>query len=239
MGFLVVIPAAGDGLRLGAEIPKAFVKLKGTRYSKEILQRTVELFHSIEECSAIVVAAPERYLNQCRDLLTTFRKVQVIVGGATRQASVSLGLQSLSDKFSGETPTLIHDAARCLVSEDVIKRVYLKVRSGVGVVCAVSVVDALVTTRGSSLDSYLSRENVLAIQTPQGFILNEILSVHLDYQNKTDRGLPPVDDASLYIQVGKVEIVEGSKVNIKITYPADIVFAEVVLQQCSETHKGL
>lgn len=155
-------------------------------------------------------------------------RVSIIEGGATRQASVFRGVLALRDAVSGSerTITLVHDAARACVSLSVIRRVVSAVAEHGAATAAVPIVDSV--CRGAadgSISEYVDRNSLWSIQTPQGFVLGELLAAH---QRAFEEGREALDDASLMPSDRRVVLVEGDRLNIKITQPDDLRVASMV-----------
>lgn len=148
--------------------------------------------------------------------------VPMVSGGATRQESVWRGLQALSGQCDG---VLVHDGARCLVTADVIQRCMVSVeKCGTGV-AAVPVTDTIKTVSDANiaLDTP-NRTSLRAVQTPQGFKTDLLRRAHEQAQRD---GFLGTDDASLVERLGvPVQLTEGSRRNIKLTTPEDLLMAE-------------
>lgn len=218
MSLAAIIPAAGSGRRLGSDTPKAFQLIAGTtlvRRSADALAAYVDV---------IVVAAPVDWCEAAETALAgTACPVTVVVGGATRQASVVAALAALPAEVH---IVLVHDAARPLVPPKVVTAVLAALQAGApAVVPAVPVVDTLkyVAAAGRVIGT-LDRTTLAAIQTPQGF-RREVLE-------RAHRSCPGVatDDAALVEALGiPVSTVPGDPAAFKITTPYDVVLAEALL----------
>jgi len=151
----------------------------------------------------------------------------MVLGGETRQQSVRAGLVALQS--AGAQPreiVLIHDAARCCVTAPVIVRVVAEVEKSGAATAAVPVVDAMVRAESSCISSYIERAGLWSIQTPQGFVLEEILKAHED---AVTQGTEALDDASL-VSIGRsVPLVLGDRLNIKVTTPEDLELARALI----------
>ncbi len=179
--------------------------------------------------------------------------VQVVAGSAaSRQASVALGLEalpalarSMGIRLSGDTPVLVHDAARCLTPADVVRRVIDAVCAGaVAVVPALPVTDTLKevgpmthsgatpSDRGRPLPvvGTVDRSRLRAVQTPQGFTWNELVGAHRAAAARADtEATAATDDSGLVEAFGlPVVIVDGDVRALKVTTPLDLALAEVL-----------
>jgi 2-C-methyl-D-erythritol 4-phosphate cytidylyltransferase len=163
---------------------------------------------------AVVVVAHSDLLDQHHSAGAT----QVVAGGATRAQSVRAGLTAAATYEP--THVLIHDAARPVVSTDVVHRVVQALVSGAdAAVPVVPVTDSLRHVDGGAVD----RAKFLAVQTPQGFSFAVISQAH-------SNGGDATDDASLVDAIGvPVEHVDGDPINIKVTVAADLAVAEILL----------
>lgn len=150
----------------------------------------------------------------------------VVPGGATRQRSVWHGLQALAE--SDVDVVLVHDAARCLAPPGLFARVTAAVRAGSdAVVPALAVTD---TIRAVD-DGIVDRARLRAVQTPQGFRRDVLLSAHAEAAAQADdESTAATDDAGLVERHGgTVVLVDGDPLAFKITTPFDLVLAEGVL----------
>jgi 2-C-methyl-D-erythritol 4-phosphate cytidylyltransferase len=217
----VVIPAAGKGLRLGGSIPKQFLPLKGT----PVIERTIALFESLPAVSEIVVVVSSGHLKKVRALVARagFRKVSnVVLGGKTRQESVWHGLQSF-----GSVPeiVMVHDAVRPCVTKKVVNEVIRQSRKHGAAVVGVRVTDTIkVEKRKGFYTGTPDRSRLWAVQTPQGFRYDLLVSAH---KRARKAGFVGTDEASLVEQMKiPVKIVEGDYHNVKITTKEDLLLAE-------------
>ncbi|MCR5977723.1 2-C-methyl-D-erythritol 4-phosphate cytidylyltransferase [Gordonia jinghuaiqii] len=207
----VIIPAAGSGTRLGEPVPKAFVDLCG----RSIIERCVD---NVPESlgASIVVVVPADMVARTRFLLP---EVTVVAGGAHRADSVRAGIAAAG----AAEVILVHDAARPLTPASVFTCVVDAVLAGhPAVVPGIPVVDTLkqVTPDDGGLERVsrtVDRDQLRAVQTPQGFTRDALLRAHAD-----DSGLA-TDDAGLAERCGiDVHIVPGDPLAMKITTPWDL-----------------
>jgi len=141
-----------------------------------------------------------------------------VAGGATRSASVRAGLAAVP---LGASVVLVHDAARPVASSGLFARVVEAVRAGAdAVVPAVSVVDALRSRAGRPVD----RDQLVAVQTPQGFRADALRTAHVGSPEATD------DAALVEAAGGRLVIVDGERTNLKITERTDLVLAAAILE---------
>ena len=224
MKKILILLAGGQGARMFSPVNKVLLNICG----KTVIHRSAKAFSGFVD-EFIVVCRPEekdRIMEQVSPVAGSI-PVQYVHGGSTRQASVINGLQA----FSGNPDDiiLIHDAARCLVEKDVISRVLhscLDCGSGVPAVSVTSTYK-ICDSRGYVLQTP-ERDHLFEIQTPQGFKAEYIL--HAAITARED-GYEGTDDACLLEHCGlPVRIVEGSVNNIKLTSPADMEKAAIILK---------
>jgi 2-C-methyl-D-erythritol 4-phosphate cytidylyltransferase len=219
----VVIPAGGAGRRMGG-VRKPFLELAG----RPLLQHTIEPFLANANVGHIVVALPADTLSDPPGWLTALHpRVTLVGGGEERGDSVRNGITALPDDVD---VILVHDAARPLVSGEVIERCIAAAAEGRSVIAAVPVTDTIKEVdEGGRIESTPDRRALWAAQTPQAFPAAVIRDAYaralLDRINATD-------DAALVSRYGAtVTIVDGAVDNIKVTSPADLAIAHVLLGQ--------
>ncbi len=212
-----IILGGGSGQRMGAKCNKVLLQIAG----KSMIVRSVEAFVPLVE-QVVVVSREEDMPVMASELAQNGLDVPMVSGGATRQESVWRGLQALSGQCGG---VLVHDGARCLVTADVIQRCMVSVeKCGTGV-AAVPVTDTIKTVSDANiaLDTP-NRASLRAVQTPQGFKVDLLRRAHEQAQRD---GFFGTDDASLVERLGvPVQLTEGSRRNIKLTTPEDLLMAE-------------
>ncbi len=218
----VVIVAGGLGTRTGSEELKQFRWVSG----KAMLLHSVQSFMIRKDVGVVVVVLPKAYaadpppwLFQC-----DVDRLLVSVGGRERQDSVVSGLEDLPEEIA---ITVVHDAARPLVTDETIERVIAEARKGHGAVAALPVVDTLkeVSEDGVILRT-VSRDGLWRAQTPQAFprtMLEEaVIAARADRFSGTD-------ESALVERMGyKVVVVAGSERAMKITVEADFARADAL-----------
>jgi 2-C-methyl-D-erythritol 4-phosphate cytidylyltransferase len=225
MSSAVVIPAAGLGLRLGGETPKAFREVGG----ESLLVHAVRGLKAATAADLVcfVVAVPPGSEETVGKELTPYvgdAQLIVVAGGRERADSVRAALDVVP--VDGIDCILVHDAARPFVPATVIERVVDAVRAGASaVVPAIPVTDTIkrVDAAGRVLDTP-DRATLVAVQTPQGFEPSLLRRAHAS----AVAGV--TDDAMLAERLGvTVHTVEGSEDGFKITTPRDLILAESLL----------
>ncbi len=214
-----ILVAAGDGQRLGAGLPKAFVKVAG----RTLLEHATAVFAGHRGVRDIVVCAPAALLETAAGLVPG---AVVVSGGSSRQDSVACGLAVLAEDIDA---VLVHDVARAFVPAEVISRVIDALAAGAtAVVPTVPVADTIRRRDPGTgaLGPTLHRAGLVAVQTPQGFRRGALVAAHAA---ATARGLEATDDAALVEAHGEsVTAVPGAEEAFKITQPLDLLLAETL-----------
>ena len=210
----VIIPAGGSGERLGADLPKALVRLG----DKTLIEHAVARMAPI--ATQIIVAAPAGCEKQFTELLGD--GITIVTGGSTRSESVKAALATVATDTHF---VLVHDAARSLASTELAQRVVDALASGESAVIPTQpVVD---TIKAVTADGYVAQtidRSTLAIaQTPQGFSYASLTAAHQASDSHTD-------DASAVEATGvKVKVIHGEDRALKITTQADLIRANQFL----------
>ncbi len=223
MKTAAIIVAAGRGIRAGGEIPKQFQPLAG----RAVLLRTIDAFATHPRVDRIiVVVSPDD-----SGLLAGLGQlpVKVVHGGDSRDASVQAGLAAAL----GAEHVLIHDAARPLVSAQIITDVLNALETHAGAAPALAITDALWRGKDGQVTAPHPRDGLYRAQTPQGFRLNDILAAHAAH------GGGAADDVEVALAYGlDVAIVAGDEANLKITHADDFARAERILEQNMDIRLG-
>lgn len=222
--IIAIIPAAGEGKRIGFTIPKQFFSIKGV----PLIIYTLKTFENHPQVDEIIVATSSSYLNYLEKLVIQhkLKKVKkIIVGGKTRQASVWAGVKVAP--YNTEI-FLVHDAVRPFISTNLITKVIEAALKYQAAIPAIPVRDTLTQVEGGWLRKNFSREGFYQVQTPQG-IKAEILRFCLSQAEKENLLFP--DESSLLLHFGYfVKVIEGSFLNFKITYPEDIILTQKLIE---------
>ena len=218
-----LIVAAGRGSRMAAETPKQYLTLG----AHTVLHHTVTAFLASDQIDIVqVVIHPND-----ADLYATAtapisdpRLQPPVHGGASRSASVRLGLEALSD--DAPHTVLIHDAARPFCPADLITRVIAALADTDGAFAALPVVDALWATKDGRAKTPVPRDALWRAQTPQAFRFEAILRAHQALLEDM------ADDVAVAHQAGlSVQVVQGDEDVFKITHPNDLERAERVMKE--------
>ncbi len=222
-----LIVAAGRGVRAGGGIPKQYRDLNG----QTVLRRSVLALLAHRDVEAVQVVIHSDDVNEYEAAVNGISGLlPVCIGGAERHDSVLAGLNAL--KGFAPDIVLIHDAARPLVSVNIIEEVINALETHAGAFPALPVVDAL-WRGGDVIDTPETREGLWRAQTPQGFRFADILAAH---ENLTS---PALDDVAVAHAAGlSVAITQGAEDNFKITNPEDFARAERALKDDMDIRTG-
>lgn len=214
-----LIVAGGSGLRMNSQIPKQFVQVNG----RPLLMYTIEAFISYDASVRLIIVLPEKEMDYWRKLCEeySFNYPHILVkGGRTRFHSVKNGLKAISD----EGIVFIHDGVRPLVSGYTIENCHKVAIEKGNALPVIAPSESLreVTGRGNRA---VDRSRFFLVQTPQTF---QVTLIKKAYNRRYLRKF--TDDASVLEEMGlKVNMVEGNRENIKVTYPEDLLYAEKML----------
>ncbi|WP_369059703.1 bifunctional 2-C-methyl-D-erythritol 4-phosphate cytidylyltransferase/2-C-methyl-D-erythritol 2,4-cyclodiphosphate synthase [Caulobacter sp. 73W] len=215
MSFSAVIVAAGGGSRAGAGPAKQWRTIAG----KPVVRWSVEAFASAG-ASEIVVVIPsgaETELSSALNGLTGWRSV---VGGASRATSVQNGLAAL--RAAGDTPVMIHDAARLFLTCEHIAALLDALNTADGAAPALPVADTLKRCDGDRVTT-ASRDGLWRVQTPQAFRRDTLEQAYSAWADDTD----PTDDCAVVEAAGgRIALTVGDPMLMKLTYPEDFAMAE-------------
>ena len=221
--YAAIITAAGRGTRAGGDLPKQWRKLG----RDSALARSIRAFAGFSRI--IVTVAPQ---DMDRALAEIAGPVVLVAGGETRSASIRAALETLEG--SDITHVLIHDGARPLVPDAVIRGVVDALRAGAQAAApALPVSDALWRAEGRQVTATASREGLFRAQTPQGFALAPILAAHRAFPEGA------ADDVELALRAGlAVSVTPGDEDNLKLTWPGDFARAERILGNAMDIRLG-
>lgn len=224
-----IILAAGSGSRMGTETTKQWMMLEG----EPVFVRSLRAFEECRRIKEIILCVKKDELAMYGDAAEISKKYgikklkAIVVGGSTRAESALNGFKKISDK---STHVAIHDAARCLVTPKMIRRVCSEAFAYGSAAAACRATDTVKLCDGAKgfVESTPERSKIWLAQTPQIFE-TEIYRASA-YLALSDR-YSVTDDCSLAEHAGfTVKLVDCGKENLKITEPVDLYFAEAVLK---------
>lgn len=225
MNRYAIIVAGGKGLRMGGDVPKQFLPVKG----RPVLMRTLEAFHGYDDSIRLILVLPESqqayWSRLCGDYGFDVPH-RVVNGGETRFHSVANGL-ALVPANEKDALVAVHDGVRPFVSPEVLTACYEGAEACAAVVPVTDVVETLrrVTDEKTGASETVSRTEYRSVQTPQVFRADILKAAYAQPYNPFY-----TDDASVAEASGfSVKMVPGSRENIKITTPFDLKIAEAFL----------
>ncbi|WP_375282023.1 bifunctional 2-C-methyl-D-erythritol 4-phosphate cytidylyltransferase/2-C-methyl-D-erythritol 2,4-cyclodiphosphate synthase [Pseudooctadecabacter sp.] len=223
MKTAAIIVAAGRGTRAGGPRPKQWQQIAG----RTVVEHTLAIFEAHPQIDDIVLVISHEDDGLAREL-GLFDRAAVVTGGAERSASVLHGLAATQADL-----VLIHDAARCCLTDDVIDRVLAALTTSSAAAPALAVTDALWTGADDCVTGVQDRTGLYRAQTPQGFHRAAIAAAHDTY------GSGAADDVEVARRAGlDVSIVEGDERNLKITTPGDFARAAALLETTMDIRTG-
>lgn len=226
-----ILVAAGRGARMRAAEPKQFHDLGGRR----LVMYALQSLSSSPRVAHVVVVVPAEWEERARAFCIEPQRraapVTVVAGAATRQGSVHCGLQVLPPC----SHVLVHDAVRPFVTLAHIERVVDAAQRHGAATIALPLTDTLVrvaapgdVSSAAANVQRVDRQGLWSVQTPQAFERDLLLRAH---EHARDHGLQATDDGGLVVALGRrLELVEGSWWNIKVTTPEDLQRARWILQ---------
>lgn len=236
----VVITAAGSGQRFGGSVPKQYQDLLG----KPVFLHSLERFLQHEIVSKVVVVIGSNHHELYQSAIKTSvwsdngKLLPPVEGAETRQASVKQGLLALGSNEI--TQVLIHDAARPLVTDELINNLYTALKTAPAAVPVLPPVDSLKTVNWSTnrLIATLPREEVGRVRAPQAFDFKTVCDLHEQFDSQD---FP--DDSELFLKAGlEVKTVPCSESLIKVTREEDLETLRAIMtkdQQSYEYRTGI
>ena len=228
-----IIVAGGKGLRMGGALPKQYLSLGG----RPVLAHTLLPFHENKNIKKIYLVVPGDDFRFCKsEILLPYKldkKVELVSGGVERQDSVFNGLKAVEKKIAtgkadiAEEIVVIHDGVRPFIRYDIIESCIRGARESGTCITGIPSYDTVKTLNDSGeIHETIERDSIWFAQTPQAFRYSIIKNAHEYAESK---GFFGTDDASLVEFTGsKVKIINGSRLNIKITTKEDLLLAEAI-----------
>jgi len=224
---VAIIVAGGNGKRMGLDIKKQYILLKG----KEILTRAIEAFEACDFVDEIIVVVGKEEINYVQEKIVShysLNKVKKVVeGGVERQDSVYNGLVEV-DKDTKYV--MIHDGARPFITKDVIYKCLQKAKQTGASIIGVPVKDTIkrCDIKSQRVQDTPKRDTLWIIQTPQIFAFDLLMDA---YHYSHEQGLQVTDDSMIVEAFGKeVYVTKGEYTNIKVTTPEDLMIGEAIIE---------
>lgn len=223
MNRYAIIVAGGSGTRMGAEIPKQFLSLGNS----PILMHTIKRFSGFSDKIHIIVVLPSEQIDRWKQLCSKYQfniPHLIVPGGKTRFESVHNGLNSIQD--NDKAVVAIHDGVRPFVSKKLLQSAYTSAEQLGNAVASVPLKDSIRKIekgKNAAVDRSMHR----IMQTPQAFLLSTITKAF-----GVEESPLFTDDAAVAEAAGeKINLIDGSYENIKITTPEDLALAEAILKK--------
>lgn len=224
--IVAIVLAAGKGVRMKSEIPKPYIKING----KPVLAYALEPFQRCNEINEIIIAVSPGQEDQCKKKIVeayNFSKVShIIEGGNQRQDSIFNALKVLDSNID---MVLVHDGARFLVTETLLREGIVACKEHNAVIPVVPVQDTIKRVKNGYVKDTLHRENLVAVQTPQFFEYALLLRA---YDNAQENSFYGTDDAMLVEKLGiQVKTIQGEIDNIKLTTTEDLENGKRIIEK--------
>jgi len=238
MKVWAVLLAAGRGERFGGTENKIFRQIG----ARSVLERSVAVFANHSKIDGLLIVAGHDDADRVERLMREAfpdQNIPVVNGGKTRQESALMGLLAVREKWIRDrhvqverSIVLLHDAARCLVSPELITAmIHVIAEQHCGAAPAIPVTDTIRLTDedGRTVRKTLPRRRLVAMQTPQGADFDVMLrAASIAAEAETESGV--TDDIELLMRIGyPVKLIKGEKNNIKITTPGDLLIAKAII----------
>ncbi|WP_428149187.1 bifunctional 2-C-methyl-D-erythritol 4-phosphate cytidylyltransferase/2-C-methyl-D-erythritol 2,4-cyclodiphosphate synthase [Brevundimonas sp.] len=225
MSFAAIVVAAGSGSRAGGD--KQWRPLGG----KPVVRWSVEALLKAGAEEVVVVVSADGF-ERAADALAGLEKWRAVAGGVERADSVRAGLEGLTG--AADRPVLVHDAARPLLSADMVRRLLEALPGADGAIAALPVSDTL--KRGTdSIEGTVERNGLWRAQTPQAFRADRLIAAYAAWPE----GSAATDDAAVVEHDGgTVRLVQGDPRLMKLTYPEDFAMAEALIAKQTRVGQG-
>ena len=214
MSVWAILAAAGSGDRLGLDRPKAFAPLN----DRPLIAESLERLDASEWIEGMVVAAPPEWEEPCilvAEEVAAGKVAATVTGGESRSESVR---NALAEVPAEAAIVLVHDAARPLVTDEVIERLVTALGDGWdAAVPALPVADTVKRVQGEAVAETLGREGLVSVQTPQAFVASVL-------RDALAGDVAAAGDCASLVEArgGRVRVVEGDRHLLKVTDSVDL-----------------
>jgi 2-C-methyl-D-erythritol 4-phosphate cytidylyltransferase len=224
MTYQVILPAAGQGKRMGAGINKLLLKLN----SIPVIIHTLKVFEEDERCTGVILAVHPQDELEFKALINKYsihKNIRFVPGGSERQNSIHNALKTVDI----DGIILVHDAARPFIQKEYIHRLVETATHTGAAIIGVPAKDTMKKVMDGVVIETVERSSLWAVQTPQAFRISLLKRAYEQAENDQFIG---TDDASLVERISyPITMVEGDYDNIKLTTPEDLYFAEAILKK--------
>jgi 2-C-methyl-D-erythritol 4-phosphate cytidylyltransferase len=224
MAYQVIIPAAGQGKRMGAGKNKLLLELNKI----PVLIHTLKVFEEDELCQGIILAVNPLDTEEFKCLLNKYRVKKVldlVPGGKERQDSIYNALKTVNN----DGIILVHDAARPFILKEHIHRLLDTANETGAAIIGVPAKDTMKTVGNHVVMATVERSSLWAVQTPQAFRFSVLYNA---YEHAEKEHFIGTDDSSLVERISHpVTMVEGDYDNIKLTTKEDLFFAQAIIKK--------
>ncbi len=214
---IALILAGGTGTRLGAEIPKQYIEVKG----KPIIAYCLGLFERMDCMDAIWIVAEERWHDLIRSCAGSKLK-GFSAPGANRQLSIWNGLQDISKFAASEDVVIIHDAARPFVTEKLVWDCLNACETHDGALPVLPMKDTVYLGEGGRITSLLDRQKVFAGQAPEAFRFGRYYEATRELLPEKILRINGSTEPAILAGMD-IALVEGDEKNFKITTKEDLL----------------
>ena len=221
-----VIVAGGSGSRMGGGLPKQFRSL----LNRPILWWSLKAFHDENPSTSLILVLPGQYISIWQEMFNTLPEEdqfnhKVITGGATRSESVNNGLSLIEDE---DALVAVHDAARPLVSNNLIGRGWEEAEKAGAAIPVIPITDSLRKLMENGNSEWVERSRYVAVQTPQVFLTKVLKKA---FESISDSSVF-TDEASMVQSIGhSISLFEGDLLNMKVTNPEDMDIASLLMSK--------
>lgn len=222
MKNIAIILSGGIGVRLGGSIPKQYIEVNG----KPVIQYSIETFSKVQEIDGMVICLADEWKQYVQEIVAKANITKPVIysqPGEVRQLTIYNALQTLQQKgLEKDAIVVIHDAARPLVSEELILRCIDGCADADGTLPCVPVKDTLYQSKdGQSIAALLKRSEIVAGQSPEAFRFGKYIDAH-NRMSHDDMLLISGSTEIAYKMGLNVRLVKGEEINFKITTQEDL-----------------
>lgn len=223
-----VILAGGVGTRMGVNMPKQYLLVK----DKPIISYCLDIFQNHSEIDKIVIVVSDEWKSYVQELVEKYAVSKVCgyaPAGETRQHSIYNGLKCIDETASNTEVCIIHDAARPLVSDEIISNCLIGAVEEDGAMPVIPVKDTIYqSSDGKNIDNLLKRSELFAGQAPESFDFKKYYAIH---NQVTDAEIASTAGSSeiAYRHGMKIRLIPGSERNFKITTIEDLETFETIM----------